>query len=573
MRTNFLPTAAVSLAGLLMLHAPARAAGETLFDFDADEMKSSEWRIVNDGVMGGLSKGQMGVSEDGVLNFSGDLSLENNGGFSSIRTRKLEMDLGEAEGLVLRVRGDGRKYQWRFNTDARFRGMEVSFMAEFPTKEGKWTEVKVPFSDFTGSFRGMKLKDEKFDPSKISRAGLLLADKKEGPFELEVDWVRTYGGEDGAKNLVETALADGRFSILAKALTAADFVDFLQADGEFTVFAPTDEAFKALPKGTLETLLKPGNREKLQAILKYHVLKGSTDLASALSAGEAESILGEPLAVGFSKGRVRVNDAAVVDADVRCSNGIIHVIDSVLLPPEPANDIASVAKRAGNFTTLLAAIEAAGLTGALSGEGPLTVFAPTDEAFKALPKGTVESLLEPDNRERLTEILTLHATKGKVSAGDALNAGKAKALSGESLNFGIVDGRFEVNGVTILKTDIKCDNGVIHVLDAVLLPPSKRQSSKGDCEDGCETAMHPTERIEAAIERGVPIFNGGDHAKCATIYRECLLQLSTDGSIDKQVAQAMRSLIERADDVSSATERAWILRRGLDHVHAAYERR
>jgi hypothetical protein len=79
MRTKFLPTAAVSLAGLLMIHAPARAAGETLFDFDADEMKSSEWRIVNDGVMGGLSKGQMDVSKDGVLTFSGKLSLENNG--------------------------------------------------------------------------------------------------------------------------------------------------------------------------------------------------------------------------------------------------------------------------------------------------------------------------------------------------------------------------------------------------------------------------------------------------------------------------------------------------------------
>lgn len=446
-------------------------------------------------------------------------------------------------------------------------------MAEFPTKKGKWTEVKVPFSDFTGSFRGMKLKDEKFDPSKISRAGLLLADKKAGPFKLEVDWVRTYGGDEAGRNLVETALADGRFSILAKALTTAEFVEFLQQDWELTVFAPTDEAFKALPKGTLESLLKPENKGKLQAILKYHVLKGSIDLASGLSAGEAKSILGEPVSVKFSDGRVRVNDAALVNADIACSNGIIHVIDSVLLPPEPANDIASVAKRSGKFATLLAAIEAAGLTAVLSGDEPLTVFAPTDEAFKALPKGTVESLLKSENRDRLTEILSLHATKGRVSAGDALNAGKAKALSGGSLQFGIVDGRFQVNGVTILKTDIECDNGVIHVLDAVLLPTEKKQSANDDCRDGCETASHPTDRIESAISRGVPIFNGGDHAKCARIYRECLVQLATDGSIDKDVAQAMRKLVERADDVSSDTERAWILRRGLDHVHAAFDRR
>ncbi|MFK7852346.1 MAG: CIA30 family protein, partial [Akkermansiaceae bacterium] len=391
----------IPIAALCMSfgHISLLHAGNSVAEFDQKEAKSLDWRVVNDGVMGGLSKGQLNVSKDGILNFKGNLSLENNGGFSSIRTEKVSMDFSDADGFKARVKGDGRTYQLRFNTDARFRGMEVSFMAEFPTKKDSWTEVEIPFSDFTGSFRGMKLRKETFDPSKISRVGLLLADKKSGPFELNVDWIRTYGAGDsnsGGSDIVSLALADGRFGTLATALTKAGLVETLQGDGPFTVFAPTDKAFSALPKGTVESLLKPENKEKLQSILKYHVIGGSIDLASALKAGKAKTLLGESASIAFKSGQVKVNDAALIDADIEASNGVIHVIDSVILPPKPSNDIASVAKRAGNFETLLAAIDAAGLSKALAGEGPLTILAPTDEAFKKLPKGTVQSLLKSE---------------------------------------------------------------------------------------------------------------------------------------------------------------------------------
>lgn len=149
-----------SIGGALALAActvlPASAGERTIVDFSEGE--NLDWRVVNDGVMGGLSQGKIEVSAEGVMTFSGDLSLENNGGFSSIRTGGVEMDLSDAEGFAARVRGDGRTYQMRISTDARYRGMEISFMAEFDTEKGQWTEVRVPFGEFTGSFRGMKLR-------------------------------------------------------------------------------------------------------------------------------------------------------------------------------------------------------------------------------------------------------------------------------------------------------------------------------------------------------------------------------------------------------------------------------
>ena len=538
--------------------SPMFAANNTIVEFDPSEAKSFEWRVVDDGVMGGRSKGQVKVSDDGVLTFQGKLSLENNGGFSSIRTGKIKKDLSPFDGLVTRVKGDGRTYQMRLTTDARFRGMEISFKADFETKKGEWIEVKIPFSEFSGSFRGMSLKNERFNPSKIQRLGMLLADKKPGDFKLQVDWVRAYGGQSG--DIASTALADGRFGTLGKLLTEAKLLETLQGKGPFTVFAPTDEAFAKMPKETVVDLLKPENREKLQSILTFHVIAGSVDLSGALSAGQATTVQGAPLTVKFAEGSVRINEANLVNADIKCSNGVIHVIDSVIFPPKPANDLASVAEKAGSFKTLLAAVKAAGLIEVLTGDQALTVFAPTDEAFAKLPKGTVEALLKPENRDKLKSVLALHVVPGKVSAGDALNAGQSKALSGGSLEFGISDGLFQVNGSTIVKTDIKCDNGLIHVIDAVLLPSSASKDAGSGKTAG--------QMIEEAIERGVPVFNGGDHAGCATIYRKCMMGIAQSDQVDDRIGKVIGELVKRADQIEDDSERAWILRGGLDHLYS-----
>lgn len=555
-------------AGLPVSGLTLGPAVNSVAEFDKAESDSLSWRVVDDGVMGGLSKGNFGVSDGGILTFKGTLSLENNGGFSSIRTEKVKMDLSGADGLLVRVRGDGRTYQMRFGTDARFRGMEISFMAEFKTSKGEWVEVKIPYDQFKGSFRGMKLKDEVFDPSKVSRLGLLLADKNPGAFEINVDWIRTYGGADPS-DVVATALSDGRFKTLAKALTSAGLVETLQSDGPFTVFAPTDEAFGKLPTGVVSSLLKPENSEELGNILKYHVLAGSVRLAGALEAKDAKTITGESISVTFSDGKIKVNESTLINSDIQCSNGTIHVIDSVLLPPRPETDLVAIAKRSGKFNTLLAAVQAAGLSDTLSGASEITILAPTDEAFSKLPEGTLESLLKPGNKKTLQKILAMHVLNGKVSAGDALNAKKAVSFSGEPLTFKVEDGLLKVNSSTIVSTDIVADNGVIHVIDSVLLP--EEESTSREPVD-VSTPRSPIELIESAIDRGVPIFNEGDHQGCADIYRDCLMELIATKKINGEFLGAMETLVSATNKLKDSTKRAWMLRNGLDHLYQALGR-
>lgn len=136
------------------------------------------------------------------------------------------------------------------------------------------------------------------------------------------------------KDIVDTAVAAGSFKTLATALQAAGLVDTLKGKGPFTVFAPTDEAFSKLPAGTVESLLKPENKEKLKAILLYHVVSGDVTAKQVVKLSSAKTVGGQDVAISTANGMVMVNDAKVVTADVMASNGVIHVIDTVLLPKE-----------------------------------------------------------------------------------------------------------------------------------------------------------------------------------------------------------------------------------------------
>lgn len=138
---------------------------------------------------------------------------------------------------------------------------------------------------------------------------------------------------------------------------------------------------------------------------------------------------------------------------------------------KPSETVVGVAASNDSFTTLVAAVKAAGLADTLSGDGPFTIFAPTNEAFAKLPEGTVESLLKPENKEKLQKILTLHAVSGKVMAAD-VKSGKVETLNGESIEVAVADSGVTVNGANVVKTDIMGTNGVIHVIDTVMLPAS-----------------------------------------------------------------------------------------------------
>ncbi len=276
------------------------------------------------------------------------------------------------------------------------------------------------------------------------------------------------GKKDYAKtNIVETAKSAGKFNTLLAAAEAAGLVDTLTGEGPLTVFAPTDEAFKALPEGTVESLLKPENRDKLAAILKYHVVPGKVKADKVVGSDELKSALGQYLDVTVQDDAVSIAGANIIKTDIKASNGVIHVIDAVMLP-QP--DLAETATAAGKFNTLLAAAEAAGLTDALKADGQLTIFAPTDAAFAALPEGTVEELLKPENSDKLAAILKYHVVAGRHLAADVITKDKIETLQGSEIKIAKKDGSVKVNKANITATDIKAGNGVIHVIDAVLIP-------------------------------------------------------------------------------------------------------
>jgi uncharacterized surface protein with fasciclin (FAS1) repeats len=135
-----------------------------------------------------------------------------------------------------------------------------------------------------------------------------------------------------AKDIVDTAVAAGQFKTLAAALEAADLVGTLKGDGPFTVFAPTDAAFAKLPEGTVEALLKPENRDKLVAILTYHVVPGKVEAADVVKLDEATTVNGQDVQISVADAGVRINNANVIKTDIEASNGVIHVIDTVILP-------------------------------------------------------------------------------------------------------------------------------------------------------------------------------------------------------------------------------------------------
>jgi len=280
------------------------------------------------------------------------------------------------------------------------------------------------------------------------------------------------------KDIVDTAIEDGRFTTLVAAVQAAELVDTLKSEGEFTVFAPTDEAFAALPAGTLDELLKPENKQSLTDILLYHVVPGKVMAADVTALTSATTVLGQDVAIKADMGEVYINDAKIILTDIETSNGVIHVIDAVILPPadetavEENSTIVDLAVADGRFTTLVAALQAADLVETLSGEGPFTVFAPTDDAFAALPAGTVEDLLLPENKQQLTDILLYHVVSGKVMAADVTGLTSATTVLGEDITIKVQDGKVFLNDtVEVIITDIEAPNGVIHVIDAVLLPP------------------------------------------------------------------------------------------------------
>ena len=259
-------------------------------------------------------------------------------------------------------------------------------------------------------------------------------------------------------DIVETALSNNpnEFNTLVEAVVAADLVSTLKGDGPFTVFAPTDDAFAKLGID-LSTLSK----EDLTNILLYHVVAGSvksTDLAN----GFVKTAGGYSIKVNTDNGAM-INTANVITADVMASNGIIHIIDEVLLPPTEDIVEKALSFNPGEFNTLVAAVIQADLVSTLQSEGPFTVFAPTDAAFAALGVD-----LASLSKEDLTSILLYHVVPGSVFSSD-LSEGSVATANGATIAVSLASG-VKINESNVIIANVQTTNGVIHVIDKVLIP-------------------------------------------------------------------------------------------------------
>lgn len=314
------------------------------------------------------------------------------------------------------------------------------------------------------------------------------------------------------KTIVEIAAGNDDFETLVTAVKAAGLAETLMGDGPFTVFAPTDAAFDALPAGLVGELVKPANKAVLTKILTYHVLSGNMmakDVVSAITAGKGvvkpTTVEGTNFSVMAKMGKVMIKDgqgnvANVVSTDIAGSNGVIHVIDKVLLPanldvaallngakpmttpavPEGPS-IAAVASGNGNFKTLVAALSAVNLVETFDSPGEYTVFAPTDAAFDKLPDGTVNNLVTKE-KATLKKVLAYHVIPAKITSTKLVEAIKAnrnyymmQTMGGETLVATIKNGKVEIidgngNRSTVVITDVDASNGVIHAIDSVIMP-------------------------------------------------------------------------------------------------------
>ncbi len=284
-------------------------------------------------------------------------------------------------------------------------------------------------------------------------------------------------GSSSSKNVVELAQSNPDLSILVEAVVAADLQDTLSGAGPYTVFAPTNAAFADLLAElgvTKDELL--ADEPLLTAVLTYHVLAGRV-LASQIPIGKAlTTVEGGVFKIDGSGAGLEIKDgrnrtAGIVQADLRASNGVVHVVDRVLLPAD--KDLVQTAQSIPDFSILVDAVVAAGLQGTLAGAGPFTVFAPTDAAFADLltELGVTKDELLADV-PLLTSVLTYHVLAGRVLKADVVPGVQPATVEGETFSIDaslvVTDQRGRTASITA--TDVLASNGVIHVLDKVILP-------------------------------------------------------------------------------------------------------
>lgn len=563
----------ISLSASLALCLAATSVAQTPA---VDLSKAGSWQTLLDGVMGGRSTGRVRTTSEGTVSFAGKLSLENNGGFSQMRREVQGEQLAGTTGLLLEVRGDGRTYNFDIRV-SNARMMAGGFQNQFQTVAGQWIEVALPFEDFElQSFGRIIKRAPALNPSLIESIGVTLSDKNPGDFQLELRSIKALtasnensatGGDAGAGNdLVSVAKAAGLTTLL-DLVTAAKLK---LPKSPVTIFAPTNKAFAAIPKKTLEKLLRPESRDTLRQILMFHIVPGLRSSDSVLNARSLPTLAGQPLTVDAMAGRIA--GAGIAAVDVAFEGGVVHVINKVMMPEQRSvSQIASSDKR---LTTLMAAVNSANIASQFERQnGPWTIFAPVNSAFAKLPKGTVKSLLERENIRALTQILGLHVVRGRIAARELLAKKEAQSLLGQPIGFTLKNGKLTIGASSrIIQGDIQAGNGVIHLIDTVLLPAKKESAStaKAKPSPSATNATEEFERVYAlAVDRGAKLFNDGNTEACAAIYEvaiEAMISFAGDRVGDAVIKRLLQSRKEAASD--DGRTRAWAFRRALDDSYS-----
>ncbi len=557
---NLLTSSCAVLLTALLTCTPTLSAADSNLEFESG---TQGWQTVLDGVMGGLSTGRIEAGEGGTLRFSGELSLENNGGFSQVRTSVPQGTFEGATGIVLRVKGDGRNYQCDIRS-SRLRLMAGGYQRVFATKAGEWTEVEIPFNECVANSFGQRVRNApSLDPASIESVGITLSDKKEGPFAIEVDWIRPAGkaAAPASPNSLAVVAAKANLTTLL-ALVKASGIEF-PANTPLTVFAPTNEAFAKLPKDQVEFLTSAKGKSTLQAILKHHVVAQSVGSSAVLDRRRLTALSGQSLPIDPTA--LTVDGARLVATDVAFDGGLVHVIDAVMLPE--LRSIEQIVAEDERFTTLRAAIEAAGIGSQLGSRnpGPWTLLAPSNQAFGAIPADALKELLQ--DRPALTAVLVAHVLPTAIRREDMLAQGSARTLMGDgSVAFALESGAITVAGARIEVADIEAANGVIHIIDRVL--PAQSTTAATMAPSPKQRSRQAAAILELAIERGVPRFNAGDQASCAALYELAITSvvlLGADAIGDGNVAD-LAAALKRGAEHEDAAERAWVYRRAMDQV-------
>jgi len=304
----------------------------------------------------------------------------------------------------------------------------------------------------------------------VNEAKVIKADVQTGNGVIHViDQVLLPPDMAASNTLAAAAMAAPQFNTLSMLVTLAGLGDVLKdPKSSLTVLAPNDDAFAKLPQASVDALL--ADKELLKQVLLYHVLPGK--IASSRLKGALKTVNGASVNLTLIGKDIYANEARVIAKDVKTANGTIHVIDTVLLPPDMGNTIAAVAMSNPQFNTLSMLVTIAGLGDALKDpKASLTVFAPTDAAFKKVPAATLNMLLK--NPDKLKKVLLYHVVGSKITSADISGMGgmgKPTTLEGMTLDVTTRDGAVYVNTAKVVIADVPSANGVIHAIDAVLIP-------------------------------------------------------------------------------------------------------